>query len=130
MSSFSLSASDERKLVKNVPLHQYNVQFSFAADIIINHSKTFPDGGVTMSEHMITLNKRSLFGGFSAIKYIHILNIDYFNFTTDNIIEIGLSDSFYGIKSTKENILRFVRYFHRNYPVTYTHLTLPTTERV
>lgn len=115
MSSFSLSASDERKLVKNVPLHQYNVQFSFAADIIINHSKTFPDGGVTMSEHMITLNKRSLFGGFSAIKYIHILNIDYFNFTTDNIIEIGLSDSFYGIKSTKENILRFVRYFHRNY---------------
>lgn len=115
MSKFSLSSNDEKQLAKSIPSSQSFSKYTFIADITVNRVKKIVDGGVSMSEHIITLNKRNLLCNYSPFQYIHILSIDYFSFTTDTSIEIGIDGAFYLIQSTAENILRFARYFTRNY---------------
>lgn len=115
ISDYHLTPVEQSKIEKIVPLHQAKIHLAFRANIIANNKK-FNDGAVALSEHIITICKRSKIGkSLSLVLQIHLLDI--VNFSTSSETQCKIVTETDSVQIQSKAVLRFARVLIRNYYV-------------
>jgi hypothetical protein len=110
-----LPRHDRHAIDRLIPLHQAKVHIAFLCDVVVG-SQAYPKGACALTEHLIVLCKPAfLFGRFSLLKRIHLLDIN--GFTTSSETECTITTPDAQVTITAPEVLRFSRFLIRNYYV-------------
>ena len=110
---YHLTPKEQQKVQNTVPFNQAKIHMAFRANIEIN-GKEYPLGGAALSEHMVTLYKKSLFGStLTMIESIHMLSITSLTTTNDQCMKFTTLQETITVKSLVA--MKFARNLLRNY---------------
>ena len=110
---YHLSPKEKEQVECIVPMHQAKIHLAFRANVLFD-SKSYKNCVVALSEHMVTVCSRALFGkNLKLLEAFHLLDVTGVTTIDDKTVVIEVNGHVLRVLSS--TCMRFVRNMLRNY---------------